>query len=140
MKFGVLIGIALAMVFAQPIDRAEAQTWRKLRAADFPARVQSVAFNNGVWDAQRPRVWGKWTARFGAELPVAKFVGCTNSVCPTFRVENLTCANPVTGEERCALTVSWRIPYGNEGSLCTLEVEKQVKEIPVTCPVDIRFE
>ena len=129
----ILLGLGLTQL---PGD-AGAQAWKRLRPADFPAWVDAVMFDQGVWDGTRTTwVWGQWTARFDKQ-PVARFVQCDNAVCPSFRIEDLVCTNPVVGESPCALAVSWRLAFGN--ATCVLNVKKEKTAIVVTCPVDVKF-
>ena len=131
------MAMLLGLCVVQPSGEARAQAWRGLQPADFPARVRAILFDKGVLSGQTERVWGHWTVRFGSDLPVARYVNCDNSVCPSFRVENLACANDVVGESRCMLSVAWRLAFGD--AICALYIEQQRMEIPVGCPTDLRF-
>lgn len=137
MKGYAVLVIVLALLLIRPWSDAQAQGWRSLQNADFPALVQAVRFENGTLDAEHARVWGQWTTRFGAQPPVATFIKCDNTVCPSFRIENLECANKVVGESRCALTVSWRTAFTE--AVCGLYIEKQRMDVQVGCPADVRF-
>ncbi|MBI3029851.1 MAG: hypothetical protein HYY64_10100 [Candidatus Rokubacteria bacterium] len=121
----------------QPAGEVGADEWRKLRATDFPARVQAVVFEGGVLDTDHAWVSGQWKARFPADPPIARLIRCDSAACPVFRVENFICENPLVGESRCVLALSWRAIF-TEAS-CTFDLEKPRMQLPIRCPVDVRF-
>lgn len=139
MSFCIGVVVAGGLCLAQGLGGAEgqAQTWKKLRAADFPARVQTVVFDDGVWNARTSWAWGRWTAQFGSAT-VAEFVKCDNAICPSFRIEHLVCTNPVVGESSCTLSMTWRIAFADP--ICTLTVEKQRRDVTVRCPLEVRLQ
>jgi hypothetical protein len=129
---------AFGLCVLQAPDEAAGQAlaWRQLHAADFPARVQAVVFANGAWNAGDAWTWGQWKAQLSAE-PVADAFLCDSTVCPSFRIEHIVCTNQVLGESPCTLTISWRIAFYD--TACALYIEKSKRDVPVTCPLSVRF-
>lgn len=117
------------------------QKWKRLRAADFPARVKAVVFKKDVvLDADHSVSLGKWTISFDGEPPIAewKFQGA-NSKYQYYGFEiDLVCTNSVLGQSPCILV--FEVEPEAACGLRIKKLEKDSFQLGIPCPADVQFE
>jgi hypothetical protein len=147
--FGLIIHVltiamlATALVIV-PVSPADAQSWTRLKEADFPARVVAVVFSNGVTlDGGHSVTWGQWTVQFGPNPPVAEWRSgdCLESGCRlAFLIKGLACTNSVVGEGPCSMMI---IEISSGRLWCFIRGASagfNMAGFNIKCPTDVEFQ
>lgn len=107
--FSLMATISLPAVSKKP-------KWTSLRAANLPARVRAITWENYTLDSRHGVTWGAWTVNFDSERPVAKLNQCDDDACPAIEVSNLVCSNSVVGTKKCSFFFAWT----PQGGICQI--------------------
>jgi hypothetical protein len=97
-------------------------------AANYPAHVKAIHFDNCTIDAQHSCAWGAWSVTFGPGTPVANF---TSNGIDQVGVSGLVCSNSVAGSGACGSS------YSNQ--VCSQGVSPNMPPIFITCPTSIEL-
>jgi len=110
----------------------EAENWRRMGHANFPARVTDIEFPNGATlKAGSCLTWGTWRACYGQALPIATYEGDEDKY---INISTLRCHNAVEGERDCAV-VLWKSTPRGWSTSCFLTIPNISNWlVPIGCP------
>jgi hypothetical protein len=136
--------IASAFVFSD----SRAQNWTQLSKGNFPARVQSLDWQNGSSiRAGQALTFGRWSVSFGQNVG-AFYTDSTDDIGPAadsaIFIKGLVCSNSAVGSVGCIL----RLVRGGRSVSCSLEAadpsantrDSLNLNTVITCPSQLRLQ
>jgi hypothetical protein len=138
---------AVLVVASTPASAAD---WHDM--SNYPARVVAFNFGSAVLDQNHPMRFGAWTVSFSGGLPIIDSIGGGAKWMTTPRNDEnnlpFTCANSVSGEFACFMTLIIGTPGSNNPNLpdhdwCAVTTKQNGHDglkIPIPCPTSITFQ